>query len=178
MTPAPVRAMAERESRRVVLGKIAGLFGVKGWMKLLSWTEPRERIVQYRPWLLELGGEWREWQVAEGRAHGKGVIARLESVTDRGQAAALVGAAIAVRREQLPATRPGEYYWADLVGLEVRLADGRLLGSVKGLLATGANDVLVVQGERERLIPFVRGPVIKDVDLDAQVICVDWDADF
>ncbi|MGA9852730.1 MAG: ribosome maturation factor RimM [Gammaproteobacteria bacterium] len=170
--------MAEQETRRIVIGKIAGAFGVKGWVKLQSWTEPREKIIEYRPWLLECDGEWREWQVAEGHIHGKSMIARLDGITDRDQAAALMGTSIAVRRDQLAATRPGEYYWADLVGLEVRLSNERSLGRVRSLLATGSNDVLVVQGERERLIPFIRGRVIKDVDLGLRVIRVDWDPDF
>ena len=170
--------MAEQESRRVVLGRIAAPFGIKGWVKLQSWTEPREKIIEYRPWLLELGGRWQEWQVVEGRLHGKSVIARLDGVADRDRAATLAGANIAIRREQLPELRPGEYYWADLLGLEVRLADDRVLGRISGLMATGANDVLVVKGERERLIPFLRGQVVKQVDLDAGLIRVDWDPDF
>jgi 16S rRNA processing protein RimM len=170
--------MAEQESRRVVLGRIAAPFGIKGWVKLQSWTEPREKIIEYRPWLLEVNGAWREWRVTEGRLHSKSVIARLEGLADRDQAAALTGASIAVRREQLPALGPNEYYWTDLVGLEVRLADGRVLGRVSGLMATGSNDVLMVKGERERLIPFIRGQVVKQVDLDAGLIQVDWDPDF
>lgn len=164
--------------RRIVLGKIAGLYGVKGWVRLLSWTEPRARILDYRPWLLGRDGEWQERKIAEGRVHGKSVIARLDGVSDRDQAQALLGAEIAVWRSQLPPTGPGEYYWADLMDLEVRLADGRSLGRVAGLMATGANDVLVVRGERERLIPFVRGAVIKDVDLEAGLVHADWDPDF
>ena len=170
--------MARQESQRVVLGRIAAPFGVKGWVKIQSWTKPPEKIIAYRPWLLERGGAWREWQVAEGRAHGNGAIARLVDVSDRDQAAALAGTNIAVYREQLPALRPGEYYWADLIGLEVRLQDGRSLGRVQGLMATGANDVLVVRGERERLIPFIRGQVVKQVDAGAGLIRVDWDPDF
>lgn len=170
--------MPDANSRRVVLGRIAGAFGIKGWVKLQSWTEPPEKIVEFHPWLLEFAGEWREVQVAEGRRQGKNLIARLQGITDRDQAAVLAGANIAVRREQLPAIRPGEYYWTDLVGVEVRLENGRGLGKVTELLATGSNDVLVVQGERERLIPFIRGQVIKHVDMDARVICVDWDPDF
>jgi 16S rRNA processing protein RimM len=170
--------MSVMESRRVLIGRIAGHFGVKGWVKLQSWTEPRAKIIEYRPWLLELGGEWREWQVAEGHMHGKSVVVRLQGVSSREQATTLIGSNIAVRREQLAATRPGEYYWVDLMGAEVWLADGRVLGRVKNLLATGSNDVLVVQGVREHLVPFIRGQVIKDVDLGAHVIRVDWDPDF
>ncbi|MGA9855791.1 MAG: ribosome maturation factor RimM [Gammaproteobacteria bacterium] len=170
--------MSATESRRIVIGKVTGHFGVKGWIKIQSWTEPREKVVDYRPWLLERGGEWQEWQVVEGRIHGKSVIARLQGVANREQAAALIGVSIAIRRDQLAATKPGEYYWDDLMGLRVLLADGRELGTVKNLLATGANDVLVVQGTREHLIPFIRGRVIKAVDLGARVMRVDWDPDF
>jgi len=166
------------ERKRIVIGKVGGPFGIKGWVKLLSHTEPRDKIVEYRPWQLKLADGWREWQLAEGQAHGKGVIARLEGVTDRDQAAALMGAEIAVWRDQLGETKPGQYYWADLVGLEVQLAGGRSLGRVSGLMATGSNDVLVVKGERERLIPFIQGQVIKHVDLVTGVIQVEWDPDF
>jgi 16S rRNA processing protein RimM len=166
------------EPRRIVIGRIGGPFGVKGWVKLLSWSEPREQIIGYSPWLVQTGGQWREWRVAEGHAHGKGVIARLEGVTDREQAAALMGADIAVWRSQLGETKPGEYYWADLIGLDVQLGDGRSLGRVDSMMATGSNDVLVVEGERQRLVPFINGQVIKRVDLAAGVIQVDWDPDF
>ena len=166
------------ERKHIVIGKVGGPFGIKGWVKLLSHTEPRDKIVGYSPWLLKQGGEWREWKVAEGHAHGKGVIARLEGVTDRDQAQALMGAEIALWRDQLGPTRPGEYYWADLMGLEVQLESGRSLGKVDGMMATGANDVLVVKGDRERLIPFIHGQVIKRVDLDHGLIQVDWDPDF
>jgi len=88
------------------------------------------------------------------------------------------GQEIAVRREQLPAAEEGEYYWVDLVGLRVETLDGSELGRVDHLMATGANDVLVVEGERQRLIPFVTGHIVKDVDLDAGVIRVDWQADY
>lgn len=166
------------ERKRIVIGKIGGPFGIKGWVKLLSHSEPRDRILDYSPWLLKDRDGWKEWELAEGHAHGKGVIARLEGVTDRDQAMALMGAEIAVWREQLGETKPGQYFWADLVGLTVRLEAGRSLGRVEGLMATGSNDVLVVKGDRERLIPFIQGQVIKGVDLDAGIIVVDWDPDF
>ena len=166
------------ERKRIVIGKVGGPFGVKGWIKLLSWTEPRDKITRYPAWQLKLGGGWREWKVVEGHAHGKGVIARLEGVTDRDQATALMGAEIAVWRSELGETKPGEYYWADLIGMDVELESGRPLGKVDGLMATGANDVLVVKGERERLIPFIHGQVIKRVDTAKGLIQVDWDPDF
>lgn len=170
--------MPERDSGRVLVGRIAGAFGIKGWVKLQSWTEPPERILEYQPWLVQTTDCWTEWRAAESRRHGKNLIVRLPGIADRDQAAALTGAEIAVRRAQLPAIRPGEYYWADLTGLEVRLSDGRSLGCVNGLMATGSNDVLVVRGDRERLIPFIQEQVIKSVDLDAGLILVDWDPEF
>lgn len=166
------------ERKRIVIGKVGGPFGIKGWVKLLSHSEPRDRILDYSPWLLKDRDGWKEWELAEGHAHGKGVIARLEGVTDRDQAMALMGAEIAVWREQLGETKPGQYFWADLVGLTVRLEAGRSLGRVEGLMATGSNDVLVVKGDRERLIPFIQDQVIKGVDLGAGIIVVDWDPDF
>jgi 16S rRNA processing protein RimM len=166
------------ERKRIVIGKVGGPFGVKGWIKLLSWTEPREEIADYSPWQIGRGDQWKDWKVAEFRPHGKGLAARLVGLDDRDKAAALLGADIAVWRDQLGEPEPGQYYWADLIGLEVKGAEGADFGRVEGLMATGANDVLVVKGERERLIPFIQGQVIKGVDLDAGVITVDWDPDF
>ncbi len=160
------------------MGHIAGVHGVKGWVRVFSYTEPRDNIIQYRPWYLHRGDGWQAWQVAEGKAHGKGVIARLENCEDRDQALALMRCEVGVRRDQLPATAPGEYYWNDLLGLEVVTLQNEPLGKVAHLLETGANDVLVVTGDRERLIPFVANDVIKRVDLEAGVIQVDWDKEF
>jgi 16S rRNA processing protein RimM len=145
---------------------------------VFSYTEPRENIVHYQPWYLRRDDDWQPCQVAEGRKHGKGVVARLEDCADRDQAQALLNCEIGVRRDQLPATAPGEYYWNDLLGLRVVNRQNEVLGTVQQLLETGANDVLVVMGERERLIPFVLDKVVTRVDLDAGVIQVDWDKDY
>ena len=123
-------------------------------------------------------GNWQEKQLAAGSRHGKGVIARLADCENRDQAQALIGYEIGIRRDQLPATAPGEYYWRDLQGLKVISVKGELLGTVDHLIETGANDVLVVKGERERLIPFVVDQVIVNVDLDEREIHVDWDESF
>ena len=123
-------------------------------------------------------GNWQEKQLAAGSRHGKGVIARLADCENRDQAQALIGYEIGIRRDQLPATAPGEYYWRDLQGLKVISVKGELLGTVDHLIETGANDVLVVKGERERLIPFVVDQVIVNVDLDERAIHVDWDENF
>ncbi|MEJ2343825.1 MAG: ribosome maturation factor RimM [Gammaproteobacteria bacterium] len=170
--------MAQQPGKLITMGRISGLFGVRGWVKVFSSTDPRENILQYRPWYVRAADQWQAMEVAEGQRHGKGVIARLEGVDDRDAASALVGAEIAVRRDQLAALKPDEYYWSDLEGLRVVTTGGADLGTVDHLLETGANDVLVVRGERERLIPYLRGDVVKDVDLEQGLIQVDWDPDF
>ena len=169
--------MAETDKNLLVLGKVSGLYGVRGWFKVHSYTEPREAILDYAPWLVKADGDWRAVAIAEGRRHGKSVIARLEGIEDREQAAAFVGYEIAVAREAMPETDRGEYYWADLEGLRVVHKNGRSLGKVAYLIGTGANDVMVVQGDRERLIPFVHGKTVLDVDTAAGVISVDWEWD-
>ena len=165
------------ESKPVILGRVTGLYGVKGWIKVHSYTEPREAILDYKDWLLLRDGDRQSVKLAEGKRHGKAVIARIDGVDDRDVAAGYVGNDIAVPRERLPDTGRGEFYWADLEGLQVVHSDGRILGKVAYLLATGANDVLVVHGDEEILIPFVQEEVIKDVDLAAGVINVDWEWD-
>ena len=164
-------------SRPVVLGRIVGLFGVRGWVKVFSHTDPREAVLEHKSWLLNRNDSWQSVQVAEGKRQGKSVIARLSGIDDRDAAAALVGSDIGVPRDALPDAKPGEFYWVDLEGLRVVQNDGSDLGRVDYLLATGANDVLVVKGETERLIPFVMDEIVLDVDLGNGVITVDWEWD-
>ena len=159
------------------MGRISGLFGVQGWVKVYSYTEPREAVLNYDRWLLRRKDGWQEATVAEGQRHGKTIIARIDGYVDREQAAGLVGADIGVPREAMPETERGQFYWSDLEGLRVVHRDGTELGKVAYLLETGANDVMVVQGEQERLIPFVLDTVILGVDLDKGEIEVDWEWD-
>ena len=161
----------------VVLGRISGLFGVRGWVKVYSYTEPREAVLDYDRWLLSGNDGWREATVAEGQRHGKTIIARIDGYVDRDQAATLVGTDIGVARDALPETDANQFYWSDLEGLRVVHRDGCELGTVAYLLETGANDVMVVKGEQERLIPFVMGKVVLGVDLDNGEIQVDWEWD-
>jgi len=161
----------------VILGRIDGLFGVRGWIKVYSYTEPREAVLNYKDWLLARDGDWQRVELADGKRQGKAVIARLEGIEDRDAAAELIGSEIGVDRDALPEPEEGHYYWADLEGLTVVRRDGTDLGKVTYVMATGANDVLVVDGPAERLIPFVPGTVILDVDLAAGVIRVDWEWD-
>jgi 16S rRNA processing protein RimM len=172
--------MAVQGDAKLLLGKIVGVFGVEGWVKIESYAEPRTRIFTYRPWFVTgpAGGE-RAFDGADGRVQGKGVIAKLPGVADRDAAAALLGAEIRILRSALPKAKRGEFYWVDLEGLTVSNLEGVVLGRVSHLFATGANDVLVVRdGERERLVPYVKGQFVHDVDLDGGRIVVDWDPEF
>jgi 16S rRNA processing protein RimM len=161
----------------VVLGRVAGLYGVKGWIKLVSYTRRREDIFNYPRWRLRHAGEWQAFALLEGRIQGKGLAAHLEGMNDRERAQQWIGADIAVSKTELPALAPGAYYWSQLQGLNVVNMVGVELGRVDHLFDTGANDVLVVKGERERLIPYT-GNVVRAVDLAAGILRVDWDADF
>ena len=167
------------DEKLVLVGKIVGLSGVRGEFKLESYTEPRMQIFRYQPWLLKSASGENEVSGCRGRVQGKGIVATLPEVDDRDAAARLIGSEIWVRRSALPRSGRGEYYWADLEGLEVVTVEGAALGKVSHLIATGANDVLVVRdGERERLLPFVLDDYVKEVDFDTGRITVDWDPEF
>ncbi len=167
-------------STLVTLGRVTGAHGLQGWIKVHSDTSPRENIAGYDPlYLRQKGKSWRRWKLSSGRRQGKLVVLKLKGCNDREQAEALTGADIAIDRDQLPRlTEPGDYYWADLQGLAVQNLQGVELGRVDRLFETGANDVMVVQGDRERLIPFVWEQVVREVDLERGRILVDWDPDF
>ena len=167
--------MTQNGKDPVVLGRISGLFGVKGWFKVHSFTEPREGIFSYTRWLVQDGDDWREVKLAEGKKHGKSLVAHFAEVTDRDAAAELVGLSIAVYRQDMPETADGEYYWHDLEGMQVVDAAGAEIGRVDHLLATGVHDVLVVKGEHEVLVPFVLEEIVRHVDLEQGVISVDWE---
>lgn len=173
----------EQHQQWVPVGKVSGLFGVKGWIKVFSDTQPRENILTYSPWFVKHDGQWQEFKLLTGKAHGKGVIAHLAGCTDRDIAAELIGSEIAIKRDQLLEAAPGEYYWSDLKGLKVINLESIELGHVASMLETGANDVMVVhevgkKGKQERLIPFVTEDTIREVNIEQGFITVDWDADF
>ncbi len=174
---------------KLIVGKISGVYGVKGWVKVYSDTDPREGITAYNPWYIQQGSrgnpcEWREIRVEHGRRQAKTLIAKLEGVDDRDAAMRLTGATIAIRPEQLQALGKDEFYWRDLIGLRVSNKAGVELGTVQRLMETGANDVLVVGGgrgnaeQKELLIPWIPGQAILDVDLEHGQLRVDWDENF
>ncbi|SIT71022.1 16S rRNA processing protein RimM [Ectothiorhodosinus mongolicus] len=161
----------------VILGRIVGVYGIKGWVKVFSETQPREGILNYQPLYIADGDSWQPLAVETGRLSGKSIILKCQGVDDRDAAQGLVGRALAIDADQLPQLDPGEYYWSQLLGLEVVNLQGEPLGRVDHLLETGANDVLVLEGERQRLVPYVP-QVVKQVDLVQGRMTVDWGADF
>lgn len=178
---------AAKSSNLVNVGRITALYGVKGWLKIHSYTEVAEDVFAYSPWWLKTAHGVKQVDVDEARAHGKGFVAHIKGVDDREQAAELTGIDIAVERHLLPELDDGEYYWSQLEGLVVITSYGGVqqrLGRVTKLMETGANDVLVVASDelsidkRERLIPYVPEQFILAVDLSAGEIQVDWDPEF
>lgn len=167
----------------IVMGRILGPFGVKGWIKINPFGDDPLTWAGMPQWWIADDADapddaWKPTRLLECRTHGSGLIAQLEAAPDRTTAEALKGCFVAAPRHAMPATADGEYYWADLIGLKVENAAGESLGEVTGLLSTGAHDVLrVVEGETERLIPFVAAYAL-DVDMAAGRIRVDWQKDW
>ncbi|MDC9725196.1 MAG: ribosome maturation factor RimM [Gammaproteobacteria bacterium] len=165
----------------VPVGKVSGVFGVKGWMKIFSFTEPRKNILSYSPIYMSRKGEWVEMKVSGGRVQGKGVVLGLVDVTDPDQVLPLIGSELAIKRSQLKPTARDEFYWSQLIGLTVTNLNDETLGQVDSLLETGAHDVLLVKDKEhktEQLIPFVMEDIVQRVDLDKGLIQVDWELDY
>ena len=180
-TSRPGRPAATADLDVVLVGRVGGPFGVKGWTRVASYTNPPENLLGYAPWQLRRGttGEaaWERAEV-EAQRHGSGVIARFAGVRDRDAAVKLRGSGIGVAASVLPAPEQGEYYWRDLIGAEVANRAGVRLGEVRRLFATPAHDVLVVaDADGERLIPFVGEWVVAVIPESGRVV-VDWEADW
>ncbi len=169
--------MQEGFAEYLVIGRIRGVFGVRGGLRIQSFSRPPENILNYPFWYTGRDPNWRKFEVIDARPHGKGFVARLIGISDRDKAGSLIGEDIAILRSQLVDPPAGEYYWADLIGVEVVTTDGKVLGVVNQLIETGANDVLVVKGEKEHLIPYVPDIYVISVDTVNRKIQVDWDPD-
>ena len=170
--------------QKIQLGRINAAYGLKGWVKIYSHTDPVEQIFSYSPWQLRKDGKEFQVEVVKGKVHGKGVIALLVGFEGRNSAESLIGHEVWIDRARLPLLEAGEYYWNQLEGLEVINQSGVSLGKVDHLMETGANDVLVVRpdsgsfDDKERLIPYVEGEVVKEVNLETAVIVVSWETDY
>ncbi|HET7634544.1 MAG TPA: ribosome maturation factor RimM [Burkholderiales bacterium] len=159
------------------MGRVVAPFGVRGRLRIQPYTAQAGNLGHYATWWMGRDGEWRPHAVIRAEVHGKGLIAELAGCNDRDTAAVFSGLNVAVPRVALPQPAENEFYWTDLIGLDVVNGEGLALGRVTDILRTGANDVLVTNGERERMIPFI-DDVIRAVDPDAGVIRVDWGADY
>jgi 16S rRNA processing protein RimM len=162
--------------RPVVLGRVGAPFGVRGWLKVQSFTDPPEGIVRYPVWQLERDGSLGHRTVLDWKRAGSGVAVQLEGIETREAAQALTGAEVQVERAELPPTAPGEYYWHDLIGLEAWSLQGAPLGRVAGILDLPAHPVLLLEGDRERLVPLVPER-LAGVDIDAGRLTLDWHPD-
>ena len=170
---------------KITLGKIGSVYGVKGWLKIHSFTDDSEAILDYMPWSLKLGEKTQTVEVTDWRKHNNGLIAKFAKYDDRDQAQSLVGSEILTNGESLPVLPDGEFYWRDLIGMAVATTQGYDLGTVSDMLETGANDVLVVKAnhndafnQKERLIPYLFEQVVISVSLENKQISVDWDPGF
>jgi len=165
-------------SDKIIVGRVGAPFGVKGWVKINSFTKPESNITSYHPWMLQVTGDWQVVEIAEQQMQSKGLVVRFSHITDRDQAAALTHTDIAVPRSELPALDDDEYYWYQLEGLNVIDLNDKPLGTVEQFLETGAHDVMMVARQGGSFgVPFVMGNFIKEVNLDAGYIRVDWDPD-
>jgi 16S rRNA processing protein RimM len=164
--------------RVVILGKVAGTFGVHGWVKINSYTDPPENILEYEELLIGGSGRWTKVELEGGRTTGKGVLCKLKGIESPEDARTrLVGSELGVRRSDMPPPAPGEYYWSDLEGLEAESVSGERLGKVDHFRATPAGTMIVIRGERELWVPFVKDRIAK-VDLPNGRIVLDWSADW
>ncbi len=168
---------AQAPSDYVTLGRVGKSYGIKGWFKVISFTEPPAKLFDYLPWHLKHHQQWQVVGLEAHRAHAGGFIAKLQGCETPEEARLYTNRDIGIPRDQLPHTQNDEHYWCDLIGLEVYTLEGILLGQVQEVLATGSNEVLRIQGERERMIPYIDS-VIQNVNLEQHRLIVDWDPEF
>jgi len=165
--------------RILVMGRILGAFGVRGWVKIAPYTETPGVLLDHPEWLVRRKGTWQTMQVVAGEAHAETLVAQLAGIDDRDQAAMLRGSEIGVPRSALPPAPEGEYYWADLEGLAVENVVGEALGRVTEVFSNGGQEVLRIADANgaERLVPFVPA-FVESVDLETGRIVVDWGMDW
>lgn len=161
----------------VVMGRIIAPYGVQGWLKVIPDTEYVDNLLRFKTWRIGNEQAWQTIRLESGKVHNDILLAKLEGVNDRDAAFACKGQLVAVLRSELPELDGDEYYWSDLIGLAVKNQQGFDFGKIADVFETGANDVIVVKGEIDRLIPFTEQTVI-EVNVEEQTMLVDWDADF
>lgn len=173
------------QNNRIVMGKLGSTYGIRGWLKVFSYTDNAESIFDYSPWYLKQKGKWVEYKVESWKRHGQGYVCKLAGLDVREDAQLMTNFEIAIDPASLPELSEDEFYWRELFGMQVFTTKGYDLGEVTDLLETGSNDVLVIKanlkdafGQKERLVPYLEEQVIKKVDREARRIEVDWDPGF
>lgn len=174
--------MNEKNKAYIPIGKIGAPYGIKGWLKIQTYTEFSLNILDYQPWYIAQGNDWEMLNDVKGRLHGQTVIVKFPHIDTPEKARLLTGKIIAVPRDHFPALSKDEYYWTDLEGLSVINKNGEVLGKVIYLMESGAHDVLVIREQekpstkcKEIAIPYLPGKVILKVDLLAQEIHINWE---
>tara|TARA_Y100000590_G_scaffold292006_1_gene328739 strand:- start:779 stop:1297 length:519 start_codon:yes stop_codon:yes gene_type:complete len=160
----------------IILGKIIGHFGVKGWLKVYSHTQPREEITKYKLIYVYLEGNYELIGDSEWNSSGKNILLKLDKTSDRESASKYINLDLVIDRTNLPDLPEGRYYWNDLEGIQVKNIHGNSLGTISHMIETGSNNVVVLSDDR--LIPFVLNDVVKEVDLKNRIMIVEWDWDW
>ena len=167
----------QENDKRLLVGKINGFFGLQGWVKVFSYTNPRTNILNYSPWSIKVDGNFQSIDITSGREQSKTIVAHIKGIDNREDSQKFIGQDIYINKEQLPELTQGEYYWHELIGFDVINKDEERLGTVDYFVETGANDVLVVKGKKEYWIPYIE-PFLVSIDSKNNKILVDWDKDF
>lgn len=170
-------AVAQEESY-VVVGQLGKPHALLGWIKVNSFTQPIDNLLDYKPWFYQKNNQWLPLPVDKAQLQGNSIVAHVQGYDNPETARALTGIEIAVTRSQLPPLENDEYFWCDLIGLEVVTLAGVKLGKVTRLFSSGASDILVIEGQKEHLIPYIKGHFVSSVDIASQTIVVDWDPEF
>ena len=165
------------DEKKLLVGKINGFFGVQGWVKIFSYTEPRKNILEYQPWYFIDDGTYKAIEMTTGHEQSKTIVAHVKGIDSKDQAVQLIGKSLYIDKDQLPQLDDNEHYWHELVGFRVINKDGIDLGVVNYLVDTGSNNVLVIKGDKEHWIPYI-DPYLVSIDKQNRFISVDWDENF
>tara|TARA_B100000586_G_scaffold24388_1_gene16051 strand:+ start:112 stop:627 length:516 start_codon:yes stop_codon:yes gene_type:complete len=164
------------DDKKIYLGKITGVHGIKGWLKIQSFSSPPENILNYPSWIITNKGEEDFYSIEQGRKQNNKIVVKLEKIDDRNTAESLINSKIQILRSDLPKLSNENYYWSDLVGLSVLNSEETVIGKIESLIETGANDVMVIITLKDEriLIPFVMHEIIKEVNVELSYIKIDW----
>lgn len=164
------------EKRFITMGKLGSTYGVHGWLKIGAYTDHGPDLLDYSPWYLSKDGKtWKLADLEGSKEHGSGILAKFNGIDSPEEARLLTGMLIGIERSQMAELPEGEYYWTDLIGLNVIDKEGTFLGVVTYLMETGSNDVIIIKGDKEHAIPYLMNDVILSIDLEKKEIRVDWE---